>query len=78
MSVALDIHQRKSVIKTILIGIGLLLMLLFFGLRHYDPPLQRGIIIALGSPEGTSNQNTSVSGDNTESTQVKNPSESMT
>ena len=71
MSVALDIHQRKSVIKTILIGIGLLLMLLFFGLRHYDPPLQRGIIIALGSPEGTSNQNTSVSGDNTESTQVE-------
>jgi protein TonB len=66
MSVALDIHQRKGVIKTTLIGIGLLLILLFFGLRHYDPPLQRGIIIALGSPEGTSNQNTSVSGDNTD------------
>lgn len=67
MSVALDVHQRKGVLKTVLIGIGLLLMLLFFGLRHYDPPLQRGIVIALGSPEGTSSQNTSVSGDNTES-----------
>lgn len=67
MSVALDVHQRKGVLKTVLIGIGLLFLLLFFGLRHYDPPLQRGIIIALGSPEGTSSQNTSVSGDNTES-----------
>jgi len=67
MSVALDVHQRKGVLKTVLIGIGLLLMLLFFGLRHYDPPLQRGIIIALGSPEGTSSQNTSTTGDNTES-----------
>ena len=67
MSVALDVHQRKGVLKTVLIGIGLLLMLLFFGLRHYDPPLQRGIIIALGSPEGTSSQKTSVSGENTES-----------
>jgi protein TonB len=67
MSVALDVHQRKGVLKTVLIGIGLLFMLLFFGLRHYDPPLQRGIIIALGSPEGTSSQNISVSGDNTES-----------
>lgn len=67
MSVALDVHQRKGVLKTVLIGIGLLLMLLFFGLRHYDPPLQRGIIIALGSPEGTSSQNSSTTGDNTES-----------
>lgn len=67
MSVALDVHQRKGVLKTVLIGIGLLLMLLFFGLRHYDPPLQRGIIIALGSPEGTSSQNTSTIGDNAES-----------
>ncbi len=65
MSIALDVHQRKGVLKTILIGICLLFLLLFFGLRHYDPPLQRGIIIALGSPEGTSNQNTTVGGDNT-------------
>lgn len=67
MSVALDVHQRKGVLKTGLIGLGLLMILLFFGLRHYDPPLQRGIIIALGSPEGTSSQNTSTIEDNAES-----------
>lgn len=67
MSVALDIHQRKGALKTILIGIGLLLILLFFGLRHYDPPLERGIIIALGTPEGTTSQNSSNSAQSTES-----------
>jgi protein TonB len=67
MSVALDIHQRKGAFKTILIGIGLLLILLFFGLRHYDPPLERGIIIALGTPEGTTSQNSSNSAQSTES-----------
>ena len=61
MSVALDIHQRKGALKTILIGIVLLLILLFFGLRHYDPPLERGIIIALGTSEGTTAQNSSKS-----------------
>ena len=66
MSVALDIHQRKGAFKTILIGIGLLLILLFFGLRHYDPPLERGIIIALGTPEGTTSQNSSNSAQSTE------------
>lgn len=59
MSVVLDVHQRKGALKTMLIGIGLLLLLLFFGLRHYDPPLERGIIIALGNPEGTSIQSES-------------------
>ncbi|MDA0720041.1 MAG: hypothetical protein O2934_07795, partial [Bacteroidetes bacterium] len=67
MSVALDIHQRKGALKTILIGIVLLLILLFFGLRHYDPPLERGIIIALGTPEGTTAQNSSKSAQSTES-----------
>lgn len=67
MSVALDIHQRKGALKTILIGIVLLLILLFFGLRHYDPPLERGIIIALGTSEGTTAQNSSKSAQSTES-----------
>lgn len=67
MSVALDIHQRKGALKTILIGIVLLLILLFFGLRHYDPPLERGIIIALGTSEGTTAQNSSKSAQSKES-----------
>lgn len=67
MSVALDIHQRKGALKTILIGIVLLLILLFFGLRHYDPPLERGIIIALGTSEGTTALSSSKSAQSTES-----------
>jgi len=74
MSVALDIHQRKGAFKTILIGIGLLLILLFFGLRHYDPPLERGIIIALGTPEGTTSQNSSNSAQSTESSSLQEES----
>ena len=71
MTVDLDVHQRKGVLKTVIIGIGLFLVLLFFGLRHYDPPLQRGIIIALGSPDGTSDQSNSTVGENAQSAKAQ-------
>lgn len=48
---ALTVHQQRGIFRTALIGLLILLALMLLGLRHYDPPLERGVIIAFGAPE---------------------------
>jgi protein TonB len=47
----LTVHQQRGIFRTALIGLLILLALMLLGLRHYDPPLERGVIIAFGAPE---------------------------
>lgn len=65
-----DIHQRRGLVKSTLIGVGLIVLLFLWGLRHYDPPLERGIIIALGNLKGSAKQTTSTATQITESEDV--------
>lgn len=50
-------HKRKSASITALISVMLLLIIFFFGLRYYDPPIEYGISVNFGTTDfGSGNQ----------------------
>lgn len=44
-------YEKKSFWTTTIILLGVLLLLFFAGLRYMEPPVENGILIALGTPD---------------------------
>lgn len=49
-------HERRSLLLTLLIGIGILMLLFLVGLKYMDPPIERGIAIAFGTTQAGDGQ----------------------
>ena len=51
MSMLQTVHQRKSFVLTAVLMAVILLLMFFFGLKYYDPPIEYGVAVNFGNSD---------------------------